>query len=237
VPAESGHHAIGGTRVLDLEHRALARLIRRRGRLRDHAVESGAFEALQPIDRDRAIARHRREVEGFANLLEELLELRAAVRLRLAQQTLPIHRQEIESDERGWHRLRELLDPGRRRMQPHLQTAEIETVGGGHHDLAVQDDAARQLLEQHGVELGEVTIERPQLSALDEDAIAVAKHDRAKAVPLGLEQEVAVLRNLLSELGEHGFDGWGQHAVKYAGDGCVSFVNLRAGARQPGDSG
>ena len=57
VPAEAGDDAVGGARVLDLDHRALAGLVRAVSRLRDDAVEAGAFEAREPVDapsRDRA---------------------------------------------------------------------------------------------------------------------------------------------------------------------------------------
>ena len=51
VPPESGHHAVGGPRVLDLEHRPLAGLVGGIVRLRDHPVETRALETLQPVDR------------------------------------------------------------------------------------------------------------------------------------------------------------------------------------------
>ena len=52
VPPEPGDDAVGGPGVLDLEHRALAGLIRGICRLGDDAVETGAFEALEPLGRD-----------------------------------------------------------------------------------------------------------------------------------------------------------------------------------------
>src|SRR5207247_4627979 len=39
VPAKAADHAVGGARVLDLQHRALARRVRERLGLGDHAVE------------------------------------------------------------------------------------------------------------------------------------------------------------------------------------------------------
>src|SRR5690349_19444233 len=92
-------------------------------------------------------------------------------------------------------------------MQPHLQRIEIETLGRGDHDLAVHDAAVRELRQEYVVELGEVAIERTEIAALDEDVAAAAKHDGAKAVPLRLEQERALGRNVLRELCQHGFDG------------------------------
>src|SRR5688500_20247730 len=52
VPAEARHRALGGTRVLHLDHRALAGEVRARLGLRDDAVEPGALEARQPVERD-----------------------------------------------------------------------------------------------------------------------------------------------------------------------------------------
>jgi hypothetical protein len=63
VPSKPGDDAVGRALVLDLEHRALARLIRQRVGLGDDTVETGAFEPLQPLGSDRSIARDRREVD------------------------------------------------------------------------------------------------------------------------------------------------------------------------------
>ena len=40
------------------------------------------------------------------------------------------------------------------------------------------------------------------------DVVVATEDDRAKAVPLGLEQELAVRRQALGDLREHGLDGW-----------------------------
>ena len=48
VPAKAGDDAVGRARVLDLQHRPLARLVRRVERLGDDAVEAGALEFAQP---------------------------------------------------------------------------------------------------------------------------------------------------------------------------------------------
>ncbi len=92
-------------------------------------------------------------------------------------------------------------------MESHLQPAEIEPARRRHHDLAVQHDAARQLLEEDGMQLGKVAVQGPQVAALDVHIIGTAENDRAKPVPLGLEQKIAVRRDLGGDFGEHGFDG------------------------------
>src|SRR5581483_1270655 len=52
VPAETADHALGGARVLHLDHGALARLVGKLAQLRHHPVEARALEALEPVARD-----------------------------------------------------------------------------------------------------------------------------------------------------------------------------------------
>src|SRR5262249_48551340 len=49
VPAEAGDDAVCGARVLDLQHRALAGLVRALRTLGDHTVEPGALETPEPV--------------------------------------------------------------------------------------------------------------------------------------------------------------------------------------------
>ena len=56
----------------------------------------------------------------------------------------------------------------------------------GDHDLAVDDRARREVAPDRLDDLGEVARHRPLLAAADLDLVAVAEHDRAEAVPLGL---------------------------------------------------
>ncbi len=72
-------------------------------------------------------------------------------------------------------------------MQPQLQRVEIEAVRGGDHDLAVEHAAAGQPLEKRVVQLGKIALERPRIAALDEELGSAMEHERAKAVPFGLE--------------------------------------------------
>ena len=82
---------------------------------------------------------------------EQLLQLHPPLALGRVHQTLAVDGEQIERNERRGGRLGELCDAGRRRVQPHLQAAEIETMLGGHHDFTVHDSAARELLEKHRV--------------------------------------------------------------------------------------
>ena len=59
VPAEAGDDAVRRAPVLDLEHRALAGLVGAVEALRDHAVEAGALEPVEPVGGERAVLRGR----------------------------------------------------------------------------------------------------------------------------------------------------------------------------------
>ena len=63
VPSKARDHAIAIALVLDLEHHALVRLIGARGRLGHDAVETGAFEAAEPVGGDILIVGCRRQME------------------------------------------------------------------------------------------------------------------------------------------------------------------------------
>jgi hypothetical protein len=91
-------------------------------------------------------------------------------------------------------------------MKPQLERVEIESLRGRNDYLAVYDTALRQINQKGRTELGEVAIERPQLSALDEYIGFAAKYDRAKSIPLRLVQESSGNGELLGELREHRLD-------------------------------
>ena len=204
VPAEAGDDAVGGAHVLHLDHGALAGLIGAAGRLGDDAVEAGALEAVEPVERHGAVAAARRQVDVGGGR-EQLLQQPAAFELRQGA-AVGVVGEQIERDERGGDLGGELLDPRRRRMQAHLQRVEVEPVRAGDDDFAVDDAAGGEGGEQAGAELGEVAIERLQIAALDVEAVAVAKDDRAKAVPLRLEEPGLARRQLGGELGQHRLD-------------------------------
>src|SRR5881409_3715800 len=73
MPAESCYHAIGSARVFHLDHGALARLIRGVRRLRDHSVQAGAFEPLEPLRSRPPVFCHGRQVERWADLRKQPL--------------------------------------------------------------------------------------------------------------------------------------------------------------------
>jgi len=98
------------------------------------------------------------------------------------------------------------LRPGKRRMQPHLQPAEVEPCAVG---MTISPSTTTPLgnwSSNTACRSGKVAVERPQVTALDEHVVRAAKHDGGGIRPTWLEQEVAPVRNLLGDLGEHGFD-------------------------------
>ena len=91
-------------------------------------------------------------------------------------------------------------------MEPHLQCVEVEAPRSRDHDLAVDHAAFGQLLEQRLVQLGEIAVQWLQVAALDVHVRGAAKHDGAKPVPLGLEQEAPGGGQRFLQLGEHRLD-------------------------------
>src|SRR5688572_681002 len=63
VPAETSHDAVALARVLHFQHHSLVWRIRAGFRLRNHAVESRAFEPAKPVFSGGPVARGRREVK------------------------------------------------------------------------------------------------------------------------------------------------------------------------------
>src|SRR2546429_425669 len=56
------------------------------------------------------------------------------------------------------------------------------------------------------MQVGKIAIERLQIAALYIHLASATKDYGAEAVPLGLEQEGAIRRQTLGELGQHGFN-------------------------------
>ena len=75
------------------------------------------------------------------------------------------------------------------------------------HELAVERAAARELRGERRAQLGEVAVERLRVAALEQQLVAVAEHEHAKAVPLRLEDPVRAVGQRGDALGEHRQDG------------------------------
>ena len=77
----------------------------------------------------------------------------------------------------------------------------------GDHDLAIEHAALRQLCAQRLEQLGKVAVQRLFVAALDQDFVAVAEDERAKAIPLGSKIQSSAGRQFVDSLGEHRQDG------------------------------
>src|ERR1051325_134105 len=88
-------------------------------------------------------------------------------------------------------------------MNTKLKRVEIERAFLRHHYFGVEHTACRQLLKDRIDQLGEVAVEWLFVTALNHHFFAVAKDQRAKAVPLRFENPIARGGQLVHTLGEH----------------------------------
>src|SRR5690349_11550880 len=88
-------------------------------------------------------------------------------------------------------------------MLAQLQRVEVETARRRDHQLAVEHDLGRQLLEHRLEQLGEVTHQRLLVPALEVEVVAVTEQHATEAVPLRLEQEIRRRRHVAGQLREH----------------------------------
>ena len=214
--------------MLDLEHRALAGLINAIRRLRDHAVESRAFEAVEPFRRDAPIFGHRSQVDGRLDAGQQLLEQSPALALRRAAVIAAVAGQQIKADERRRGLLGELGHAGRGGVKSQLQRIEVETVRCRNHDLAIEHAAVRKRAEKHVVQLGKVAVERAQVPTLDEHLAHPAKDERAESIPLGFEQEPRARGQLIGQGRKHRFNWRLNHRVMFSDQGAPPPTSLVA---------
>ena len=167
VPAEAGHHAVGRALVLDLEHRPLARPVRRRrgawrSRRRGRRPRSG-----RTSPRQGAVARRRRQVDGRRRAAAGCLQPRPPLALGHVAQVLVAQRQQVPGHERGRRLARPASAPG---MRPGGCAAAAPRSRAPpsrrDHDLAVQHAALGQLRPERVGELREVAVERLEVAAL-----------------------------------------------------------------------
>jgi hypothetical protein len=89
-------------------------------------------------------------------------------------------------------------------MQAKLQRVEVKSIVLDDDDLPIQHAARRQDRTQRIQELREIAVERLFVATLDQDLIPIAKHQRPKAVPFGLENPIPGGRQFTHALGQHG---------------------------------
>src|SRR5436309_15814786 len=139
-------------------------------------------------------------------LRERVLQQPAALDLRARAEIVAVAGEQVERDEGRGRLLGELRYPGRRRVEPQLQGIEVEPAVGRDHDLAVDHAARGEARAQLRLELREVSVERPQVAALEVEPVAIAEDDGPEAVPLGLEEPPLARGQRRRELREHRLD-------------------------------
>ena len=117
VPTEPSHDAVGGARVLDLDHRALAGLVGGALVLGHHPVETRPLEATEPLLGHRPVAAAGREVHRGRSAGQRLLQPQAALGLGPAAQVALSFGQHVEGHEGSGRLGGQLRDPGGGRMQ------------------------------------------------------------------------------------------------------------------------
>ena len=152
----------------------------------------------------------RRQVERRRGVREDALEPRAALGERRVAQVAVALREQIEEDDRGRDLAREQL---RRATRPDGGAAAApRSRGAPSRAMTISPSSTQRggsCACSGAKQLGEVAVERLLVAALDEDLVAVAEHERAKPVPLRLEDPVAGVRQRADPQGEHGRDGEG----------------------------
>jgi len=93
-------------------------------------------------------------------------------------------------------------------MDAQEQRLEVEPLGAHDHDLAIQDAALGQRRGQRRDELREVPVHRLLVAALQQHLVAVAEHQRAKTIPLRLEQPALATGQRVGSAGQHGRERW-----------------------------
>src|SRR5581483_4651113 len=88
-------------------------------------------------------------------------------------------------------------------MQPKLQCVKVELIVFHDNQFAIQHTTLWQILTQRIEQFREITIKRFFIAALNENFIAIAKHQCAKPIPLGLENPIAFFGYVLDALREH----------------------------------
>src|SRR5438270_11383971 len=138
--AEAADDAVSGALLFDFDHRPLARAVVLVGALGDHAVERAAA-ALEPAERDVAVAGHWRQLETWRHVgTKETLQLLAASRERFGGEILAVELEKVEHHQLRRSFVRQLAHAALGRMQPQLQRLERQNIGDGDDQLAVEQE-------------------------------------------------------------------------------------------------
>ncbi len=151
-----------------------------------------------------------RHHDGLGEAGADLVEEPPSLAEGLAAEVPVVEGQQVEGHEVRGRRLGQHRHAGLGRVDALAEQIEVETLGPGHDQLAVDDAAVGKVCPQRCRHLGEVPGERLLVAAPELDLVAVAEHDAAKSVPLRLEHEGAVVAvwQGMDGLGQHRLHGW-----------------------------
>src|SRR5271168_5054648 len=103
-------------------------------------------------------------------------------------------------------------------MQTQLQSIKIKPIILNDDYLSIEHTTCGQCSAQRLQQFRKVTIEWFFVAALDENLISIAKHQRAKTIPLGLENPIALGGQFVDSFREHRQDRriyWKVHTPWY----------------------
>jgi hypothetical protein len=104
-------------------------------------------------------------------------------------------------------------------VEPELERLELEPVGAGNDDFAIEHTPARELRLEGLDEIREVAIQRLLVTTLKEELAPVPEDQHPETVPLGLEDPARSFGDLADALGQHGQERRGYrkvHTASYA---------------------
>src|SRR5580704_6555336 len=88
-------------------------------------------------------------------------------------------------------------------MQSQLQRVEIQSIVFNDDNLSVEHTSRRQSRAQWLNKVRKVAVEWLFVATLDQNLVAIAKHQRPKPVPLGLKNPFFAIRQRTHTLGKH----------------------------------
>ncbi len=189
--------------LLDLDHRALARLVRLVEPLGDDPVER-ATGVAEPSLGELAVGGDRREQQARrGGLGHELFKCLPSLGQRLGGQISRAQLQTVEQHQLRRRFARQPADPRCRRMKPHLQGSERQRLAYRQHQFAIEHEALLLQREQCLDDLREITPQRLSRFRHQRNVLAIAEREAAKAIPLGFELPALTLRNPGGKLGFH----------------------------------
>jgi hypothetical protein len=194
--------------VLHLHHRAHARLVWPVEALGHHAVEPGALEPREPVGGHGAVDGRRREEHPRVAAGDGSLEQGAALVEPCPAHVPVLQGEEVEEHHAGRALPRQHPHSRGRGVDAEQERLEVEAPLAGDDDLAVHHAPPGEVLQQRGLQLREVAVQRLQLAGLEVEPRPVAEHDGAEPIPLRLEHPARAGGKRLARLGEHRLDRW-----------------------------